>query len=295
MAAKSAALDIDATAILPPREELIATIDRWLAEDIGRGDITSRFMVPAAARAKLALNTRHDIVVCGIDVAGAIFQRHVPDCTYEVVARDGTRAKKGDVLARVSGPAHGLLEAERTALNVLQLLTGIATLTARYADLVKGTPAQLIDTRKTIPGYRQLSKYATVIGGARNHRMRLDDGILLKDNHIAICGSIAAAVKRAKALTPALTKIEVECDRLDQVKEALDAGADVILLDNMDAAMMKRAAQIVDGRCELEASGGITLETIREKAQSGVNYISVGRMTQSAPAADIGLDVDIAT
>jgi len=295
VAPKPAALDIDATAILPPREELIATIDRWLAEDIGRGDITTRFMVPAAARAKLALNTRHDIVVCGIDIAGAVFQRHVPDCSYEVVARDGTRAKKGDALARVTGPAHGLLEAERTALNVLQLLTGIATLTARYADLVKGTPAQLIDTRKTIPGYRQLSKYATVIGGARNHRMRLDDGILLKDNHIAICGSIAAAVVRAKALTPSLTKIEVECDRLDQVKEALDAGADVILLDNMDAAMMKQAAKMVDGRCELEASGGITLETIREKAQSGVNYISVGRMTQSAPAADIGLDVDIAT
>lgn len=295
MARSPAALDIDATAILPPREELIATIDRWLAEDIGRGDITTRFTVPAAARASLALNTRHDIVVCGIDIAGAIFQRHVPDCTYKVMAPDGTRAKKGDVLARVTGPAHGLLEAERTALNVLQLLTGIATLTARYADLVKGTPAQLIDTRKTIPGYRQLSKYATVIGGARNHRMRLDDGILLKDNHIAICGSIAAAVARAKALTPSLTKIEVECDRLDQVKEALDAGADVILLDNMDAAMMKQAAKIVDGRCELEASGGITLETIREKAQSGVNYVSVGRMTQSAPAADIGLDVDIAT
>ena len=295
MARKPAALDIDATAILPPREELIATIDRWLAEDIGRGDITTRFMVPAGARASLALNTRHDIVVCGIDIAGAIFKRHVPDCSYKVMAPDGARATKGDVLARVTGPAHGLLEAERTALNVLQLLTGIATLTARYADLVKGTPAQLIDTRKTIPGYRQLSKYATVIGGARNHRMRLDDGILLKDNHIAICGSIAAAVARAKVLTPSLTKIEVECDRLDQVKEALDAGADVILLDNMDAAMMKKAAKIVDGRCELEASGGITLETIREKAQSGVNYVSVGRMTQSAPAADIGLDVDIAT
>jgi len=287
--------EVDASAILPPREELLATIDRWLAEDIGRGDITTRYMVPAGARAALALNTRHDIVVCGIDIAGAIFMRHVPDCTYRVVAPDGTRAKKGDVLARVNGPAHGLLEAERTALNVLQLLTGIATLTARYADLTKGTGAQLIDTRKTIPGYRHLSKYATVIGGARNHRMRLDDGILLKDNHIAICGGIAEAVARARALTPSLTKIEVECDRLDQVKEALEAGADVILLDNMDAATMKKAAKIVDGRCELEASGGINLETIREKAQSGVDYVSVGRMTQSAPAADIGLDVDIET
>jgi len=295
MAKRRAAADIDTSALLPPRDELIATIDRWLAEDIGRGDITTRYMVPKGARARLALNTRHDVVVCGIDVAGMVFKRRLPECDWRVVAPDGTRAKKGALLARVTGPAQGLLEAERTALNVLQLLTGIATLTARYADLVKGTGAQLIDTRKTIPGYRQLSKYATVIGGARNHRMRLDDGILLKDNHIAICGSIAAAVARAKALTPTLTKIEVECDRLDQVKEALAAGADTILLDNMDAATMKKAVQMVDGRCELEASGGITLETIREKALSGVDYISVGRMTQSAPAADIGLDVDIAT
>jgi nicotinate-nucleotide pyrophosphorylase (carboxylating) len=188
-----------------------------------------------------------------------------------------------------------LLTAERTALNLLQLMTGIATRTAEYADLVAGTGATLIDTRKTIPGYRTLSKYATVVGGARNHRIRLDDGMLIKDNHIAVCGGIGPALARAKALTPSLTKIEIECDTLDQVREAAEAGADVIMLDNMDAAMMREAVAIVAGRSELEASGGISLETIRDKAQSGVDYISVGRMTQSAPAADIGLDVSLTT
>ena len=174
-------------------------------------------------------------------------------------------------------------------------MTGIATRTAQYARLVEGTGATLIDTRKTIPGFRALSKYAACVGGARNHRIRLDDGLLLKDNHIAVCGSIAAAVARAKALTPSLTKIEIECDTLDQVAEAAAARADVILLDNMDAATMREAVKIVAGRTELEASGGITLESIREKAESGVDFVSVGRMTQSAPAADIGLDVSIAT
>jgi nicotinate-nucleotide pyrophosphorylase (carboxylating) len=234
-------------------------------------------------------------VVCGIDLAAEVFRRHVPECTVEILTRDGVRAAPGAALARVEGPARGLLTAERTALNLLQLMTGIATLTAEYADLVAGTGATLIDTRKTIPGYRALSKYATVVGGARNHRIRLDDGMLIKDNHIAVCGGIAPALARAKALTPSLTKIEIECDTLDQVAEAADAGADVILLDNMAAAMMREAVAIVAGRAELEASGGITLETIRDKALSGVDYISVGRMTQSAPAADIGLDVSLTT
>ena len=287
--------DLDMASMLPPLEELHALIDGWLREDIGRLDITTEFLIPAGARARFVLNTRDDVVVCGIDIAAEVFRYHVPDCTVEILTPDGARAGPGTALARVEGPARGLLTAERTALNLLQLLTGIATLTARYADLVKGTGATLIDTRKTIPGYRALSKYATCVGGARNHRIRLDDGLLVKDNHIAVCGGIAAAVARARALTPSLTKIEVECDRLDQVKEALEAGADVILLDNMDAATMSEAAKMVDGRAELEASGGITLDTIREKAESGVDYVSVGRMTQSAPAADIGLDVSIVT
>jgi nicotinate-nucleotide pyrophosphorylase (carboxylating) len=281
--------------MLPPREVLHAMIEGWLAEDIGRLDITTEFLIPAEARARFVLNTRDDVVVCGIEVAAEVFRLHVPECAVEILTSDGARAAPGTSLARVEGPARGLLTAERTALNLVQLMTGIATRTAEYADLVAGTGATLIDTRKTIPGYRALSKYAAVVGGARNHRIRLDDGMLIKDNHIAVCGGIGPALARAKALTPSLTKIEVECDTLDQVAEAADAGADVILLDNMEAAMMRDAVALVAGRSELEASGGITLETIREKAQSGVDYISVGRMTQSAPAADIGLDVSLTT
>jgi nicotinate-nucleotide pyrophosphorylase (carboxylating) len=234
------------------------------------------------------------MVVCGIGLAAEVFRHHVPGSTVEIARPDGSRVKAGEILARVAGPARGLLTAERTALNLVQFLTGIATLTAAYADKVKGTGAQLVDTRKTVPGFRALSKYATSVGGARNHRLSLDDGVIIKDNHIAVHGSIAAAVARARAATPSLTKIEVECDTLDQVREAARSGADVIMLDNMDAATMKRAVGIVDGRCETEASGGITLETVRAKALSGVDYISVGRITHSAPSADIGLDVAIA-
>jgi nicotinate-nucleotide pyrophosphorylase (carboxylating) len=287
--------DLDFRAMLPPKEELHRMIDGWLKEDIGRLDITTEYLIPADARAEFVVNTRHDIVVCGIEIAAEVFRYHVPNCAVDVLRRDGTRARKGDTLARVTGPARGLLTAERTALNLVQLLTGIATLTSTYAEKVKGTGATLIDTRKTIPGYRILSKYASCVGGARNHRIRLDDGILIKDNHIAVCGSIKAAIAQAKALTPSLTKIEVECDTLDQVREAAEAGAEVILFDNMDAETMREGVRIVAGRCETEASGGINLDTIRAKAESGVDYISVGRMTQSAPAADIGLDVSITT
>ena len=287
--------NLDFKALLPPEDELLDLIDDWLAEDIGRLDITTRFMIPESAEAEFRLNTREDIVVCGIDIAEMIFRAYVPVCTFDAIVPDGTRASAGDTLARVTGPARGLLSAERTAINLLQFLTGIATLTAQYADLVAGTGATLIETRKTIPGYRQLSKYATVVGGARNHRIRLDDGVIIKDNHIAIHGSITGALRQARALTPSLTKIEIECDELDQVREAADAGCDVIMLDNMDAAMMVEAVAIVAGRCELEASGGIDLETVREKAMSGVDYISVGRITHSAPAADIGLDALIRT
>lgn len=285
--------DLDMRALLPPREERERMYADWLAEDIGRGDITTNFLIPADAQGTFVMNTRHDVVVCGVDLALEIMRFQEPGCETEALTPDGTQAEAGATLARVEGPARGLLTAERTALNLFQLLTGIATRTAEYARLVEGTGATLIDTRKTIPGYRSLSKYASCVGGARNHRIRLDDGLLVKDNHIAVCGSIAAAMARARALTPSLTKIEVECDTLQQVREAVDAHADVILLDNMSAVMMCEAVDIVDGRCEVEASGGITLETIREKAESGVDYISVGRMTQSAPAADIGLDVTI--
>jgi nicotinate-nucleotide pyrophosphorylase (carboxylating) len=279
--------------LLPAPEALHAMIAAWLAEDIGRADLTTEIMIPRDARASFALVARHQMVVCGIGLAAAVFRQHVPDCTIEILLSDGARAKKGDVLARVTGPARGLLTAERTALNLVQFLTGMATLTAAYADRVSGTGAVLVDTRKTVPGFRMLSKYATAVGGARNHRLGLDDGVIVKDNHIAVHGSITAALARARAETPALTKIEVECDTLAQVREAAGAGADVIMLDNMDAATMREAVAIVAGRAEIEASGGITLETVREKAETGVDTISVGRITHSAPSADIGLDVAI--
>lgn len=270
-------------------------VDRALKEDIGFADLTSELVIPAEAKADFLINTRTDIVVAGLDIAVRVFRRCAPDCKVEIFIRDGGRAARGVRLARIGGPARGLLTAERTALNILQHLSGIATATAKYADRIKGTGAILIDTRKTHPGLRAVEKHAAQLGGARNHRLRLDDGVLIKDNHISVCGSIRAAVAKAKAGVPVLTRVEVECDRLEQVREAVEAGADMILLDNMDAATMREAVRIVGGRVPLEASGGITLDTIREKAESGVDYISVGRITQSSPAADIGLDVTITT
>jgi nicotinate-nucleotide pyrophosphorylase (carboxylating) len=207
--------------------------------------------------------------------------------------RDGERVKAGAAMGRVEGPARGLLAVERTALNFLQHLSGIATLTAQYAERVVGTRAVLIDTRKTIPGLRALEKHAAHLGGARNHRLRLDDGVLIKDNHISVCGSLTAAVERARAGAPVLTKIEVECDTLEQVREAIEAGADMILLDNMGLEDMRQAVALSGGRIPLEASGGVRLENIRAIAETGVDFISVGRITQSAPAVDIGLDAVI--
>lgn len=271
------------------------TIDAALEEDIGFCDLTSELVIPRSASADLALNARHEMVIAGIDIAGLVFRRRVPECKFEKFVDDGARVPTGTRLAIVSGPAQGLLTAERTALNLLQHLSGIATLTAQYADRIRGTKAVLIDTRKTTPGLRALEKHAAQMGGARNHRLRLDDGVLIKDNHIAVCGSIKAAVERAQAGCPTLTKIEVECDTLGQVHEALAAGADCILLDNMSLDELREAVRIVGGRVPLEASGGVRLETIRGIAETGVTFVSVGRITQSAPAVDIGLDAVIHT
>ena len=270
-------------------------IDRALAEDIGFCDLTSELVIPADARAELVLNARQDIVVAGLDIAARVFRRRVPECRIELRARDGERVKAGAAMGRVEGPARGLLAVERTALNFLQHLSGIATLTAQYSELISNTRAVLIDTRKTIPGLRALEKHAVVLGGGRNHRLRLDDGVLIKDNHISVCGSLTAAVRRARAGAPVLTRIEVECDNLDQVREAVDAGADMILLDNMGLEDMRQAVAISGGRIPLEASGGVRLENIRAIAETGVDFISVGRITQSAPAVDIGLDAVIRT
>jgi nicotinate-nucleotide pyrophosphorylase (carboxylating) len=203
--------------------------------------------------------------------------------------KDGDRATHGTVLMRLAGNARAMLAAERSALNTLQHLSGIATLTRQYVDAIEGAGAVLIDTRKTIPGLRVLDKYAVRMGGAQNHRMRLDDGMLIKDNHVAVCGGVAEAVRRARAANTGL-QVQVEVDRIEQIEPALEAGADRLLLDNMDPAKLREAVRLVAGRTPLEASGGVTLETIRFLAETGVDFISVGRITQSAPAVDIGLD-----
>lgn len=265
-------------------------IGRFLMEDIGFGDLTSTIMIDEGTTGTFDVNAREDIVVAGLEVAGAVFRRCDPNCRFDPRVADGDHITDGTTMARVSGNARRLLTAERTALNILQHLSGIATLTAQYVKEIEGTGATLIDTRKTTPGLRALEKHAVTCGGGRNHRLALDGGVLVKDNHIAVCGGLTAAIQRAKSQVPTLTKVQVECDNLDQVKEALEAGADSLLLDNMSPDTMREAAKIVEGRITLEASGGITLDTVRAKAESGVDLISTGKITQSAPSVDIGLD-----
>jgi len=260
-----------------------------LAEDLGQGgDITSAATIPADYHFQGVMAARHDMVIAGLGLAGLVFKTVDPAIQWQSDVQDGDSVKAGDVLARVSGPARALLTAERTALNLLQHLSGIATLAKTYVDAVEGSGATILDTRKTLPGYRQLAKYAARMGGATNHRMRLDDAVLIKDNHIAVAGSITAAIQGAK--DAGLSPIEVECDTLDQVREALSIGVDAILLDNMSTDQLVEAVAIIDGQARSEASGGVTLQTVRAIAETGVDSISIGRITQSAPAVDIGLD-----
>jgi nicotinate-nucleotide pyrophosphorylase (carboxylating) len=278
---------------LPDGFNLDDFVQRVLAEDLGQGgDVTSRATIGEDARFTAAMNARQEIVVAGIEIAAAFFRALDSGIVIEFLARDGDRVEKGAMLMRLGGRARAMLTAERSALNTLQHLSGIATLTRQYVDAIAGTGAVLLDTRKTIPGLRLLDKYAARMGGAQNHRMRLDDGVLIKDNHVAVCGGVSEAVRRAKAADSRL-QIQVEVDRLDQVEPALAAGADRLLLDNMDPAELREAVRLVAGRVPLEASGGVTLETIRFLAETGVDFLSVGRITQSAPAVDIGLDYSI--
>lgn len=265
-------------------------IDLWLAEDIGHGDLTSLTMIDAGAQAAFTMNARQSLALAGIEVAAACFRRYDPTVTVEVIAGDGEHLPAKAPLLHVKGNARSLLTVERTALNVVQHLSGIATETARWMDVLKGTKAKLIDTRKTTPGLRALQKHAVTCGGGANHRLGLDSGIMIKDNHIAVCGSITKAVERARASAPLLVKIEVECDRLEQVREALEARADVIMLDNMSLDDMRAAVKLVGGRIPLEASGGVKFETVRAIAETGVDFISSSKMIQAAPAVDIGLD-----
>ncbi|MFM7319902.1 MAG: carboxylating nicotinate-nucleotide diphosphorylase [Armatimonadota bacterium] len=263
-----------------------------LREDIGSGDLTTRLTVPTGARATARLVAKQEGVVCGIGVAALAFRLMDPEAICTPVRADGDRVTPGDVLAVVDGPADALLTAERVALNFLQRLSGTATLARRCVDAVAGTSATVVDTRKTTPGLRLLEKYAVRCGGAANHRFGLGDGILIKDNHLAAGGGVGECVRRARAGAPHGIRVEVECKSLEQVEEALAVGADILLLDNMDLPTLRAAVGRIAGRARTEASGGVRLETIRAIAETGVDLVSVGALTHSAPALDISLDFE---
>ena len=268
-------------------------IELALDEDLGRGDITSQVTVGTEGRTVTAdMNAREPIVVFGLDVAAAVFELVDPQIELEMHAHDGDRVDRGGLLMTARGAAHSVLAAERTALNFVQRLSGVATSSKRYADAVAGTKARVVDTRKTTPGFRVLEKHAVAAGGCGNHRFDLGSGILIKDNHIAACGSVRAAVEAAKVGAPHPLRIEVEVTNLGELDEALAAGAEIVLLDNMTPAQVEVAAARAHGRGVLvEVSGGITLATIADYARAGADLISVGALTHSAMAVDIGLDV----
>jgi nicotinate-nucleotide pyrophosphorylase (carboxylating) len=269
------------------------TLDRVvvaaLAEDVGVGDVTTEATVGADAVGTAELLVREPGVVCGIDAAEAVFRALDPDVRFESLVEDGTLVESTTVVAVVTGPLRAILTGERTALNFLGRLSGIATLTRRYVDAVAGTGVAILDTRKTTPGLRRLEKHAVACGGGRNHRFGLDDGVLVKDNHLHAAGSVGAAVDRIRAATA--LPIEIECDTLAQVAEALAAKVDAILLDNMAADDLVTAVALVRGRARLEASGGITLENVRALAETGIDEISVGALTHSARSLDVSLEL----
>ena len=276
------------------RFDLAVFVAATLAEDLGTPprDVTSESVIPADARFTGVMDSRDAIIVAGLPIAEAFFRTLDPTVEIEMLVGEGEATVSGTDLMRLSGNARTLLTAERSALNSVQHLSGIATLTHAFVDAIAGTGCTLLDTRKTIPGLRVLEKYATRMGGATNHRMGLWDAAMIKDNHVAVAGSVGEATRRAR--DAGIASIIVEVDRIHQIEEALTAGATHLLLDNMDAPTLREAVALVGGRVPTEASGGVTLETIRAKAETGVTYISVGRLTQSAPAADIGLDFSLA-
>lgn len=282
-----------------PLDLMMATdvVNRALNEDLGRGDITSRATVRSGVNARGSFIAKQDLILAGLEVADLVFGWFDEYIQIESTGADGDEIKADRAFARVTGEAQMLLAAERTALNFLQHLSGVATITRKYVEAVASTKAKIVDTRKTTPGLRLLEKYAVAVGGGSNHRLGLDDGVLIKDNHLAMAGSVAEAVRRARESTGHLHKIEVEVATLDQVKEALDAKADILLLDNMAPELARQAAQIVsererdDRRTLLEASGGINLSNVREYAEAGVDLISIGALTHSAPAVDISFKI----
>lgn len=269
-------------------------VSRALAEDLGlSGDITAQACLPADAVAHVAMVTRRAGVVSGTDVAIEAFRQVDPAIRVTVARPDGTRIAAGDVLLTVEGNARAVLTGERTALNFMGRMCGIATLTAAYVDRIKHTKARVLDTRKTTPGLRAFEKYAVLCGGGVNHRFGLFDAILIKDNHIGVAGGVKPALRRAKQFASSMVKIEIEVDTLEQLTQVIEEGADIVLLDNMAPEMLQRAVAMVAGRIITEASGGVTLESIQAIAETGVDYISSGALTHSAPVLDIGLDIEI--
>ena len=275
----------------PPRHEIDEIVTRALAEDLGTaGDVTSAATVPADAEASGEVVAREDGVIAGLPLVAATYAQVDGGVAVELLARDGDRVAAGARLARIHGPARSVLAGERTALNLLGHLSGIATATSRFVSAVAGTRARIVDTRKTTPGLRALDKYAVRCGGGVNHRFGLHDAVLIKDNHVAVAGGVTAAVKAARATAGHLVKVEVEVDTLEQLDEALAAGADIVLLDNMDLASLAEAVRRASGRALTEASGGVTLDTVAGIAGTGVDLISVGAITHSAPSLDVALD-----
>ncbi|MFM7141206.1 MAG: carboxylating nicotinate-nucleotide diphosphorylase [Alphaproteobacteria bacterium] len=275
----------------PSTHELVA---RGLEEDVGRGDVTTAATVDPGARGRTALVAREECVVAGLPLVEIVLEavagrgREAPAVSIEV--EEGEVARRGRKLAVIEGSLSVTLIGERLLLNLVQHLCGIATETRRYVRAVAGTRAAIVDTRKTLPGLRLLQKYAVRCGGGRNHRFGLDDGVLIKDNHVAACGSVAAAIRSARAAVPHSLRVEVECDRMSQVEGALRAGADAILLDNMTPAEVAAAVRRIDGRALVEVSGGVNLDTVRAHAESGADLVSIGRLTHSVRAVDVGLD-----
>ncbi len=268
-------------------------IENALAEDIHTGDITTLAVVSERRPAKARMTAKEPMVLAGIKAAARVFELLDPGTIFTPLRSDGDQLATGDVIADITGDAAFLLQGERVALNILQRMSGIATLTARYVAAVEGTGARIVDTRKTAPGLRSLDKYAVRVGGGMNHRFGLYDGVLIKENHISAAGGIGVAVSRARSGIPHTIKIEVETENLAEVAEALAAGADIIMLDNMDTATMREAVAMIGGKALVEASGGVNLETVREIAATGVDIISVGALTHSCRAMDISMLLEV--
>ncbi len=274
--------------LLPPRHNWDWLVERALAEDLGAGDVTSAALIPAELGGAAVIEAREALVVAGLPLAADVFERL--GAAFEAAVEDGARVEPRAVVARVRGSARALLSAERTALNFLQRLSGVATQTARFVDAVRGTGARIVDTRKTTPGWRALEKYAVRCGGGENHRTGLFDGILIKDNHIAAVGSTGDAVKRAREHAPAGLRVQVEVESVAAAREALDAGADLLLVDNQPPAVIAEVVRLARGRAAVEASGGVRLENVAEIARTGVDRISIGALTHSARAVDLAME-----